>query len=103
MYAVIFEVTPDPDRAQEYFDLAAELRPELQKIDGFISIERFQSLTDAGRYVSLSFWRDEAAIRQWRGHLGHMTAQEQGKAGIFRDFRIRVAEVVRDYTMADRV
>ena len=103
MYAVIFEVTPDPDRAQEYFDLAAELRPELQKIDGFISIERFQSLTDDSRYVSLSFWRDEDAIAQWRGHLGHQMAQNKGKAGIFKDFRIRVAKVERDYSMADRV
>lgn len=103
MYAVIFEVTPDPARAQEYFDLAAELRPELEKIDGFISIERFQSLADSARYVSLSFWRDEAAIAQWRDHLGHQTAQDAGKAGIFKDFRIRVAKVARDYTLADRV
>lgn len=103
MYAVIFEVTPDPDRAPEYFELAAQLRPELEKIDGFISIERFQSLADQDRYVSLSFWRDEAAIAQWRGHLGHQSAQEAGKKGIFRDFRIRVAKVERDYSLADRI
>ncbi|PIW25864.1 MAG: antibiotic biosynthesis monooxygenase [Rhodospirillales bacterium CG15_BIG_FIL_POST_REV_8_21_14_020_66_15] len=102
MYAVIFEVTPHPERAHEYFDLAAELRPELERIDGFISIERFQSLADPERYVSLSFWRDEAAIREWQAHLGHQTAQDKGKAGIFKDFRIRVARVERDYTLADR-
>lgn len=102
MYAVIFEVTPHPDRASEYFDLAAELRPELEHIDGFISIERFQSLADSERYVSLSFWRDEAAVASWRMHEGHQTAQEKGKAGIFKDFRIRVAKVERDYTLADR-
>tara|TARA_Y100000813_G_scaffold122801_1_gene88107 strand:+ start:442 stop:753 length:312 start_codon:yes stop_codon:yes gene_type:complete len=102
MYAVIFEVTPDPSRADEYFDLAAELRPELQHIDGFISIERFQSLADSERYVSLSFWRDEEAIAQWRNHIGHQAAQDAGKAGIFKDFRIRVARVERDYSLADR-
>lgn len=102
MYAVIFEVTPDPSRADEYFDLAAELRPELQHIDGFISIERFQSLADPERYVSLSFWRDEEAIAQWRNHIGHQAAQDAGKAGIFKDFRIRVARVERDYSLADR-
>ena len=102
MYAVIFEVTPNPARAQEYFDLAADLRPDLEQIDGFISIERFQSLADQDRYVSLSFWRDEAAIAKWRGHLGHQAAQDAGKAGIFKDFSIRVAKVERDYTLADR-
>ena len=102
MYAVIFEVTPDPARADEYFDLAAELRPELQHLDGFISIERFQSLADSERYVSLSFWRDEEAIAQWRNHIGHQAAQDAGKAGIFKDFRIRVARVERDYSLADR-
>lgn len=102
MYAVIFEVTPDPARADEYFDLAAELRPELQHLDGFISIERFQSLADPERYVSLSFWRDEEAIAQWREHIGHQAAQDAGKAGIFKDFRIRVARVERDYSLADR-
>ncbi|MEQ8226903.1 MAG: antibiotic biosynthesis monooxygenase [Rhodospirillales bacterium] len=102
MYAVIFEVTPYPERADDYFNLAAELRPELEKIDGFVSIERFQSLADRDHYVSLSFWRDEAAIKEWREHLGHQSAQDAGKTGIFKDFRIRVARVERDYTLADR-
>jgi len=102
MIAVIFEVEPRDGRAAEYFDLAAGLREELVKIDGFVSIERFESLTSPGRYLSLSFWRDEAAVRAWREHAGHEAAQARGKAGIFADFRIRVAEVVRDYTLADR-
>ncbi len=97
MIAVIFEVDPAPGQAQEYFDLAASLRADLEKIDGFISVERFQSLTTKGRYVSLSFWRDDAAVEAWRRHVGHRAAQARGKGGIFADYRIRVARVERDY------
>lgn len=103
MYAVIFEVEPAPGRRQEYLDIAAQLRPELEKIDGFISVERFESLSTKGKFVSLSFWRDETAIKAWRTHLGHQMAQREGKDSVFKDFRIRVAEVVRDYTLSDRV
>lgn len=103
MYAVIFEVVPHEGRGQRYFDLAAELRPELEKIDGFISVERFESLTNKGKYVSLSFWRDEEAVKRWRTHIGHQAAQREGKERVFKDFRIRVAQVVRDYSMKDRV
>ena len=102
MIAVIFEVEMKPGKDQAYFDLAGSLRPELKKIDGFISVERFQSTTNAGRYVSLSFWRDAEAVARWRRHADHQLAQDQGKGGIFADFRIRVAEVLRDYTLADR-
>ena len=102
MIAVIFEVTPDPQRRQEYLDLAAALRPELAKLDGFISIERFASLTEEGKMLSLSFWRDEAAVAAWRENLDHRAAQAKGRAGIFRDYRLRVAEIVRDYGPADR-
>lgn len=102
MIAVIFEVEPKPEKAQDYFDLAAELRNELEKIEGFISVERFKSLTSEGRYVSISFWRDEDAVKRWRGHTDHQLAQKRGKSDIFADFRIRVAEVIRDYTLADR-
>lgn len=102
MIAVIFEVVPVPGKDRDYFDLAAELRPELEKIDGFISVERFESLTTEGKYVSISFWRDEDAVARWRGHAEHQQAQERGKREIFADFRIRVAEVIRDYTLADR-
>ena len=102
MFAVIFEVEPEIGSAQEYFDLAAELRPELEKIDGFISVERFSSLYNEGKYLSVSFWRDENALNQWREHLGHREAQKKGLKEIFRNYRIRVAEVIRDYGKDDK-
>ncbi len=103
MIAVIFEVTMNEGKAGDYFDLAAALKPDLERIDGFVSVERFQSTADPDKYVSLSFWRDEAAVAAWRRHAGHRLAQARGKAEIFADFRIRVAAVERDYTLADRV
>jgi heme-degrading monooxygenase HmoA len=99
--AVIFEVEMNPGRDQDYFALAGSLRPELEAIDGFISVERFRSVTNESKYVSLSFWRDEEAVKKWREHAEHRVAQAQGKKTIIADFRIRVAEVVRDYTLAD--
>jgi heme-degrading monooxygenase HmoA len=102
MHAVIFEVEPDPDHRQDYLDIAAKLRPELEKIDGFISVERFQSLTNGGKILSLSFWRDEDAIARWRRHDEHHQAQLAGRGGIFSNYRLRVAAVVRDYGMDDR-
>lgn len=101
MIAVIFEVEMNEGQQQRYFDLAAALRPDLEKIDGFLSVERFQSLTAPGKYVSLSFWKNEAAVARWRAHLGHRDAQRAGKSGIFKTFRIRVARVVRDYSLHD--
>lgn len=103
MIVVVFQVSMREGEAQRYFDLAAELRPHLERIEGFLSVERFESLATPGKYVSLSFWRDEAAIQRWRRHGEHAIAQELGKREIFADFRISVAEVVRDYTLADRV
>ena len=100
MIAVIFEVLPHADRAQQYFDLAAGLRQELERVDGFISVERFQSLTTEGKYVSLSFWRDAAAVEAWFSNPDHQGAQAEGRRAIFKDYRIRVAEVLRDYDMA---
>jgi heme-degrading monooxygenase HmoA len=100
MIAVIFEVEP-ADR-DAYFCIAGELRPLLDEIDGFISIERFQSLSDEGRVLSLSFWRDEEAVAQWRNVEAHRAAQSAGRDGVFRDYRLRVAEVVRDYGMRER-
>jgi len=102
MLAVIFEVWPAEGRGQEYFDLAAALKSDLMNIDGFISIERFQSLTTPGKLVSISFWRDEQAILEWRGIERHRSAQAKGRAGVFADYRLRVASVVRDYGMVDR-
>ena len=102
MYAVIFEVKPKPGRDQDYFATAQSLRSELEKIDGYISIERFQSLTDETKLLSLSFWRDEEAVRQWRNFAEHREAQRKGRESIFRDYRIRVVSVARDYGMKDR-
>jgi heme-degrading monooxygenase HmoA len=101
MLAVIFEVEMIPGHAEDYFELAGRLRPELEKIDGFISVERFQSVSNEGKYVSVSFWRDERAVSAWREHAEHRAAQARGKSEIFADFRIRVAEVVRDYSLVD--
>jgi heme-degrading monooxygenase HmoA len=102
MIAVIFEVVPAPGAKQGYLDLAASLRPELEKIDGFISIERFASLSNEGKILSLSIWRDEDALRQWRQFEGHRLAQARGREGIFADYRLRVASVLRDYGMTER-
>jgi heme-degrading monooxygenase HmoA len=102
MHVVIFEVRPRAGRAERYFELAAALREELEQIDGFVSVERFRSLADPDKYLSISFWRDEDAVRRWREHAEHRAAQAAGKAEIFEDFRIRVAEIVRDYGMEDR-
>jgi heme-degrading monooxygenase HmoA len=102
MIAVIFEVEPHPERVQEYLDLAAELRPLLETLDGFVSIERFQSLTAPGKILSLSFWRDEESVAQWRRLEAHRSAQAQGRGGIFLDYRLRVASVLRDYGMHER-
>ena len=97
MIAVIFEVEPSADGLEPYLAHAARLKPLLESIDGFISVERFQSLTTPGKYVSLSFWRDEAAVKAWREHGEHRITQSAGRAGIFMDYRLRVAEVSRDY------
>ena len=102
MIAVIFEVWPKPEHRQEYLDLAAELRPILETIDGFISIERFESLTDKGKLLSLSFFRDEEAVAAWRNIPQHRRTQAKGRAKIFDHYHLRIAGVVRDYTMTDR-
>ena len=102
MIAVIFEVFPAAGRTQEYLDLAASLRQELEHLEGFISIERFSSLTTPGKILSLSLWRDEDAIARWRRFAPHRIAQAEGRGGIFADYRLRVAAIVRDYGMFDR-
>jgi heme-degrading monooxygenase HmoA len=102
MIAVIFEVEPEPAHLQEYLDTAAALRAELEAIDGFMSVERFESLAKPGRILSLSFWRDEEAVQRWRNLDAHRSAQSRGRAGVFLDYRLRVAEVVRDYGLRER-
>ena len=102
MIAVIFEVWPAEGRKQDYLDIAAELRPLLEQVEGFISIERFQSLTDPGKILSLSVFRDEAAVARWRALEQHRAAQARGRDGIFSNYRLRVASVIRDYGMNER-
>jgi heme-degrading monooxygenase HmoA len=102
MIAVIFEVWPADGRREGYLDHATRLRPELEKIDGFVSVERFQSITDPAKMLSLSFWRDEAAVARWRNQVQHRATQKAGRSGVFRDYRLRVAAVVRDYGMNER-
>ncbi|TCL75959.1 antibiotic biosynthesis monooxygenase [Rhizobium sp. BK251] len=102
MIAVIFEVVPYMGERHKYLDLAGDLRSELEKIDGFISIERFESLTVRGKLLSLSFWRDEEAVKAWRNLEVHRAAQKAGRGGIFADYRLRIAHVVRDYGMFER-
>jgi heme-degrading monooxygenase HmoA len=102
MIAVIFEVVPAQGQMQPYLDAAAALRPLLAQIDGFISVERFQSLSEPGKLLSLSFWRDEAAVAQWRSVEAHRRTQAFGRNTAFADYRLRVAGVVRDYGMTVR-
>ncbi|MFY0594926.1 MAG: antibiotic biosynthesis monooxygenase [Cognatishimia sp.] len=102
MIAVIFEVEIADGRKTDYLDIAAELKPLLEQIDGFISVERFQSLTNEGKLLSLSFFRDEGAVAAWRDLAEHRMAQTKGRAGIFANYRLRVASVLRDYSMTDR-
>lgn len=99
MIAVIFEIWPINGRKADYLEHAGRLRSELGRVEGFVSVERFQSLADPDKLLSVSFWRDEAAIAQWRRHAEHRAAQSEGRKGIFRDYRLRIAGVIRDYGM----
>ena len=102
MIAVIFELEPNAGAGSRYFELAAELRPALEATDGFISVERFESLAQPGRYLSLSFWRDEAAVRNWRCQGRHRDAQQEGRSTVLAGYRLRVAAVLRDYGLTQR-
>ncbi|WP_029075772.1 antibiotic biosynthesis monooxygenase family protein [Kaistia adipata] len=102
MIAVIFEVWPAEGERQVYLDLAAALKADLQEMDGFLSIERFESLAEPGKLLSLSFWRDEEAVRAWRNRPAHRATQAKGRAGVFSGYRLRVASVLRDYGLDDR-
>lgn len=102
MIAVIFELEPNEGARDDYLGIAAELRPVLEEIEGFVSVERFQSLADPGKLLSLSFFEDEAAVERWRATMAHRAAQARGRAGLFADYRLRVAHVMRDYGLFDR-
>jgi heme-degrading monooxygenase HmoA len=102
MIAVIFEFTPREGRFPEYMELVAQLKPELDKAEGFISLERFESITTKGKFLSLQFWKDEESVRKWRTLQKHREAQRKGRAGIIASYRLRIAGVIRDYTMDER-
>lgn len=102
MIAVIFELKPNPSRKNDYLDIAADLRPFLEGMEGFISVERFQSLSDPDKLLSLSFFENEHAVRRWRNAEEHRRAQSQGRHDVFSDYRLRVARVCRDYSLHDR-
>jgi heme-degrading monooxygenase HmoA len=102
MIAVIFEFTPREGRFPEYMELVGQLKPELDKAEGFISLERFESITTPGKFVSLQFWKDEESVRKWRTLHEHREAQKKGRAGIIASYRLRIAGVIRDYTMHER-
>lgn len=102
MIAVIFEVEPAKGQHDTYLDIAARLKPELEGIDGFLSVERFESLANPGKILSLSFFRDEEAVAAWRNTPDHRSAQAAGRGGVFADYRLRVAAVLRDYGMTER-
>jgi len=102
MIAVIFEVHPTEGRKNDYLDIAAQMRPMVEQVEGFISVKRFQSLTNPSKVLSLSFFEDEAAIIRWRNLAAHRAAQAKGRGGVFNDYRLRIAKVVRDYGMFDR-
>ncbi|MGR3761654.1 antibiotic biosynthesis monooxygenase family protein [Roseobacteraceae bacterium NS-SX3] len=102
MIAVIFEVEPAEGMKEPYLELAASLRPLLEEVEGFISVERFQSLTNPGKLLSLSFWESEEALARWRAVSAHRNAQAKGRAGYFANYRLRVAGVIRDYGLGER-
>ena len=102
MIAVIFEFTPAQSRFPDYLELVGQLKPELDKAEGFVSLERFESITTPGKFVSLQFWRDEESVAKWRNVQKHREAQKQGRGGIFASYRLRIAGVVRDYAMDSR-
>ena len=102
MVSVIFEVWPDPAHREGYLKWAAELKTELLKMDGFISIERFQSLSEPDKLLSLQFWRDESCLQAWRNLEAHRAAQAAGRSTMFKDYRLRIAEVIRNYGLKER-
>lgn len=102
MIAIIFEVIPASGQRDHYLELAARLKPELEQIEGFVSVERFQSLANPDKLLSLSWFTDEAAVSRWRQHMAHRSAQAAGRGGVFQDYRLRVASLIRDYGLEER-
>ena len=102
MIVVLFEVEPLSGKDTRYFDIAANLREELAQVDGFVSVERFQSLTRPHVYLSMSWWRDEEAVRAWRTQAAHRQGQQEGRDSVFSNYRIRVAQMLRDYSLKQR-
>ena len=102
MIAVIFELEPKASARDAYFSIAAELKPLVEKADGLISLERFQSLSNPEKFLSLSFWRDEDAVKVWRNNFEHRAAQGRGRSEIFQNYRLRVSSVIRDYGLLER-
>ena len=102
MIAVIFEFTPREGRFPEYMELVGQLKPELDKAEGFISLERFESITTPGKFVSLQFWQDEESVKKWRNVQKHREAQAKGRRGIFSGYRLRICQVIRDYGLDER-
>jgi len=102
MIAVIFEFTPAEGRFPEYLKLVGELKADLDKAEGFISLERFESITNKGKFVSLQFWKDEESVRKWRNLQKHREAQKKGRKEVFDSYRLRVCSVIRDYEMDRR-
>jgi heme-degrading monooxygenase HmoA len=102
MIAVIFEVIPKPGHAVDYFKHALQLKATLEAMDGFVSVERFESIVQPGKFLSLSFWRDDEAVAAWRCHAHHRTTQHAGREHVFENYRLRVASVIRDYGMFER-
>ena len=102
MIAVIFEVAPKEGMKQSYLDMAAKMRPLVEGMDGFISVERFQSLTNPDKLLSISFFEDEAALDRWRQLPEHRGAQKAGRGQMFADYQLKVLHVLRDYGMTER-
>jgi len=97
MIAVLFEAMAVSEKRDRYFQLAEQLKPLLSDIDGFISIERFQSTTNPEKFISLSWWKDEEAIKHWKKNVHHKLAQDEGKSTIFSFYKINVLTSTREY------
>ncbi len=99
---VLFEVTPTKEGMEKYLELASMLKPMLSGFDGFISAERFQSLNNEGKLLSMNVWENEEAIEKWRNTLSHRMSQLEGKNKLFESYKITVCNTIREYSNTDR-